>query len=319
MTEVRKVYTNIAPSGNAGNGRPSTLRALLRLFYLAGCLIRAALSGGPGVSFHAAVAARALLSVRHGLAWRQAYAMVSAPLDTFRYFEFDFFWRCIAGRRSLGRFLDLSSPRLFTWRVLASGRARGAVIANPDSADLSTTRELYLRTGLANACELRLARVDELREPPGSFDTVVCISVLEHIPAPDDIAALSTMWSLVRPQGGRLLLSVPCAREGFEEHVDWDEYGLLRPDVRGFVFGQRFYDRSMLTELIYSVVGCPARIEVFGENEAGRFFSNRQRRLREPGYPYWREPLMMANEYRRFDDVGDLPGVGVVAFEFVKP
>ena len=35
-------------------------------------------------------------------------------------------------------------------------------------------------------------------------------------------------------------------------------------------------------------------------------------------YPFWREPYMMAQEYRDFDSLDALPGMGVVGLEFHK-
>jgi hypothetical protein len=51
--------------------------------------------------------------------------------------------------------------------------------------------------------------------------------VLEHIP--EDRDALEKMRNLLE-SGGKLLLSVPCAAEAFEEYIDFDEYGLLEMD-----------------------------------------------------------------------------------------
>jgi len=179
--------------------------------------------------------------------------------------------------------------------------------------------QLISAAGLKDRCELRCLLVNELNEPPGAFDTVVCISVLEHIPPDEAPEALATMWKLVKPGGGRLLLSVPCAREAFEEYVDWNEYGLLPTGQDGFVFGQRFYDQKMLVEQILAVVGRAERTAIFGEKVAGTFLHSRSERLRNINYPFWYEPFVMATQYRFFDDIESLPGLGVIAFEFVKP
>ncbi|MDE2417525.1 MAG: class I SAM-dependent methyltransferase [Burkholderiales bacterium] len=239
-------------------------------------------------------------------------------MDTFRYFEFDFFWRTINKSVSIGDYLDVSSPRLFNWRVLTSEKTRSAVLLNPDGKDLAATAQLLEAAGLRKFCELRCVLVSELFEPPASFDTVACISVLEHIPQEAAMAALQTMWELLR-SGGRLLLSVPCARKGFEEYTDFNEYGLLTTGSDGFVFGQRFYDREMVEECIYSIVGKPVRSAYFGEKVAGTFASNRERQLSDASYPFWRESWTMARQYRYFENTDSMPGLGVVAFEFVKP
>lgn len=269
------------------------------------------------MEFHTAMATKALSLIGTGYPIRQTYSLLTAPMDSFRYFEFDFFWRCLSSRVSFGRYLDISSPRLFNWRVLASGRTSQAVITNPDVKDLQMTKQLLRAAGVLDLCELRSALISELDEPEGSFDTVTCISVLEHIPTQAAPEALRTLWNLVRP-GGRLLLSVPCAANGFEEYIDFNEYGLLQSETNGFVFGQRFYDQALLDSDIHSVVGTARRSAVFGEKVAGTFARDRERKLTDSSYPFWQESQHMATQYTYFDRAQDLPGLGVVAYEFVK-
>ena len=48
--------------------------------------------------------------------------------------------------------------------------------------------------------------------PANSFDTVLCINVLEHIQ--DDLAAIKNMLSVLKP-GGKLLLYVPAIQWAF--------------------------------------------------------------------------------------------------------
>jgi hypothetical protein len=43
------------------------------------------------------------------------------------------------------------------------------------------------------------------------------------------------------------------------------------------------------------------------------------KRLLGPFYPFWREPYMMATEYKSFTSIDELPGEGVVMLEFIKP
>jgi hypothetical protein len=125
------------------------------------------------------------------------------------------------------------------------------------------------------------------------------------------------MWELLSP-GGRLLLSVPCAREAFEEYLDFNEYGLLAEDENHFVFGQRFYNQILLQERVYSITGNPTRCAVYGEKKIDTFKDNREKKCSGSGYPYWREPYMMGTDYKYFDSIDDLPGWGVTAMEFIK-
>ena len=317
MNAMIKVYTRL-DTMKASTGRRSLVRAVARLALGAAYLAAAAVRGGPGVGFHLTMARFAAGLLGSELPKSQVHALVVAPMDSVRYFEFDFFWRSVMARDSLGDYLDVSSPRLFNWRVLRSGKTRRAVIANPDGNDLAATARLFRAARIADQCELRGSLVSELAESPESFDTVVCISVLEHIPSEHAVAALATMWGLLKP-GGQLLLSVPCASECFEEYIDFNEYGLLRADAEEFVFGQRFYDEPMLADQIFAITGAPVRHAVFGEKISGTFVRNRQEKLRDPRYAYWREPYTMATQYSHFERVQMLPGLGVIAMEFVKP
>lgn len=243
-------------------------------------------------------------------------ALAFAPMDSVRYFEFDFAWRVLADD-GLGRhYLDVASPRLLPVLLLRAHPFTEADWVNPDRKDLALTERLAAACGLAGRCRLHGGRIEETPFAPASFDVVTSISVVEHIP--DDTRALATMWSLLRP-GGRLVLSVPCAAEAFEEYVDLDEYGLQEPTAGGFYFGQRFYDTQLLADHIFSITGRPHRYEVFGEKIPGSFVANREAKLSAgPRYRYWEEPCLMAREWASFPSVADLPGWGVIAMEFVR-
>ncbi len=239
-------------------------------------------------------------------------------MDTVRYFEFDFLWNRLLEKAAPKCYLDVSSPRVVPLLVLEQMKAGEATLVNPDSADLGTTRELFEQCGLATRCAFRGDRVEGLSLPEGSFDLITCISVIEHIPALGDLAAIEKLWELLAP-GGTLLLSVPCARSAFEEYLDFDEYHLQEGTEAGYFFGQRFYDEPLLAERIFSITGSPVRTEVYGEKTAGFFFQNRAEKFGNPNYPTWREPYIMGQEFAAYDSVCSLPGCGVVALEFVKP
>ena len=64
---------------------------------------------------------------------------------------------------------------------------------------------------------------------------------------------------------GRLVPSVPCAAEAFEEYLNINEYGVLKSGEDGYVFGQRFYDEGLLESRILQIVGSPVRTRIFGE------------------------------------------------------
>jgi SAM-dependent methyltransferase len=192
-----------------------------------------------------------------------------------------------------------------------------ALLLNPDAHDLAATQLLARELGLDGRCRFERSTVAEAPLGAEAFDLVTSLSVVEHIPAPGDSEAVSRMWRAVRP-GGRLVLTVPCSREAYEEYVDLDEYGLQPADASGLHFGQTFYDEALLAQRIYSMCGTPSRVAVFGEREPGTFAEDRARKVRGAWRPE-REPWMMATAYRRYGAVRELPGAGVVGLEFRKP
>ena len=126
--------------------------SLLRAAQVPVNLLRAGATGLPGVGFHFALMGCALRGLG-GLTVAQVHELIARPMDSVRYFEFGFLWQAIAAKKTLGDYLDVSSPRLFSFRALLSGKASRAVIANPDGADLAATRTLFANAGIAQRCE----------------------------------------------------------------------------------------------------------------------------------------------------------------------
>lgn len=272
----------------------------------------------PGLFFHRHVFTIGLrLLFKRKLKIDSIYKLMFSPLDSVRYFEFHFFWQSFLCNTHIGDYLDVSSPRLFPVVLMDKFPQLSAVLVNPDPKDLALTRELIEACNFNNRCKLYNCCVDDLNFEIESFDTITCISVIEHIPQEGDLQAVKKMWSLLR-RGGRLLLSVPCAKEAFEEFINFNEYGLLEPDKDGFVFGQLFYDEQLLEDHIFKITGKPIRYSVYGEKKFGLFIKNRDDRMTNSNYPFWREPYMMGVEYAYFSSIAALPGWGLVTMEFIK-
>ena len=240
--------------------------------------------------------------------------LLTSPMDSTRYFEFDFLWNTLVDV-PMSRYLDVSSPRLFPLMLALHRRDIVVNLLNPDVKDLSHTAHLVDACSLGARCQLHGRLVTEASFSPGTFDVITCISVIEHIPKDTD--ALQTMWKMLKP-GGRLLLTAPCAAEASEQYVNRSEYGILEPEGDGYTFWQRFYDEELLRKRVFSVTGPPSRKSIYGEKTAGTFQRNAARKRSDPYYPYWREAYMMARKYRYFESIGELPGEGVIAMEFEK-
>jgi SAM-dependent methyltransferase len=236
-------------------------------------------------------------------------------MDSVRYFEFDFVWKALSRYQGTSHYLDVSSPRLLPVLFSYCRKDTYVHMVNPDKGDLAITRDLVSTLKLADRCNLCECLVDKICLDESSIDVITSISVLEHII--DDREAIVKMWELLKI-GGKLLLTVPCAAIPFEEFMDYNEYGLLAPDDSGFVFSQRFYDKTLIEENIISVTGTPLNYSIFGEKTKDNFFKNRELKFYPTSYPYWKEPWIVAKEYGYFDSISKLPGIGVIAMEFQK-
>jgi SAM-dependent methyltransferase len=274
------------------------------------------LGGCPGIRFRSACwrLGLATMLTRPRLPLRKLAALTINPLDSVRYFEFAFARSCLAGQR-VRDYLDVSSPRVFPLTLARERPDLAAVLLNPDAADLAETQDLVAALKLGARCRTEGRLIADSGLPEASFDLITSISVVEHIP--EDSRALAEMWRLLRP-GGRLVLTVPCSPRPYEEWADFNKYGLLDQGADGLVFWQRFYSQACLEARVFAVLGRPVRMVVYGERRAGNYDRNVQAKMRDRFYPIWREPWMMAREWRVFPDIAQLPGIGIVGLEFVK-
>jgi len=280
-------------------------------------LLLALLYHGPGIRFRlqcALLGFRLLFKRKTAFSYTDIYRLLLWPMDSTRYFEFDFIWNSLSNS-AIRCYLDVSSPRLFPILLLSKRAEMNAELVNPDKKDLQETAALVQACGLDSRCQLRDVSIEDAPFASRSFDVITSISVVEHIP--EDKTAVRKMWELLRP-GGRLLLSVPCAAVAEEQHLDIDHFGLHAPSENGFFFHQYIYDQSLLVERFYDVLGAPVHVAIYGEKKAGTLLSGLIKKWSGQTYPLWREPYAMAREFRRYESISDLPGEGVIMMEFVK-
>lgn len=269
----------------------------------------------PGLAFRVLCAMKGMRLLLRERDYASAYWLIVTPLDSVRYFEFDFMWNA-AKKISIQSYLDVSSPRLLPLMIVDREKGLVADLINPDKKDLPATIALAKSFGIADRCRFHDGLIEEVPLQPESFDLITSMSVIEHIP--DDKGAIQKMWDLLKP-GGVLLISVPCAAKASEEYTNLNDYELIDTDESGFVFWQRYYDQALIQQRIYSITGMPRRFQIYAEKEAGSYNQNVTQKRSDPYYPYWREPLMMGMQYEFMDRLGDLPGMGVIGMEFVKP
>jgi ubiquinone/menaquinone biosynthesis C-methylase UbiE len=180
--------------------------------------------------------------LRHGYL-REAVIRVVVPLDPSRYLELP------ETRRELGaqpgeRVLDLASPKLLAVALARSGVEVTSVDQLPDEIERwrrLAPSEPNLRFEVADGRELPFE--DE------RFDHAYSISVLEHIPGGGDAAALGELARVVKP-GGRVVLTLPYARHGWDEYRDRPLYADHGPSPNGRYFFQRWYDDAGVERLV---------------------------------------------------------------------
>lgn len=269
----------------------------------------------PGLAFRIMCISKGVLETLKGRNLARAYGLMVAPLDSVRYFEFDFMWGRIR-KIKIQSYLDISSPRLLPLMVVSRNSNLIADLINPDKKDLPKTIALAKSFGIQDKCRFHANLIEDAELKKDSFDLITSMSVIEHIL--DDKGAIQKMWDLLRP-GGILLLSVPCAAKASEEYTNLNDYELIEKNESGFVFWQRYYDEKLIHERIFSVTGMPQVCKIYGEKKAGSYQANVTQKRSNPFYPYWREPFMMGMKYEYKKQFTELPGMGVVAMEFIKP
>ena len=276
--------------------------------------LAAAAIGTPGMRFHLEAVSAALRLVTRGNGlMAQAGRLALYPMDSTRYFEFDWVWSRLQRLSRVRNYLDISSPRLLPLSYVRRSGVERAWLVNPDTADLETTRRWADALSLSSRCSFSDAPIESSRLDDRRFDAITSISVFEHIV--NEGPALARVRSLLAP-GGTLLLTLPCTAKGYDQFRDYDEYNLAKPDADGRYFFQRFYDAASLRDRVFSILGEPRQMTVYGESEPGYFGRNAQQKMRGLPYPFWREGYMMGRHFRIYPSIDALPGEGVVALEF---
>jgi methyltransferase family protein len=269
--------------------------------------------GTPGMRFHLeAVSAAIRLVTRGNGLIGQAGRLALYPMDSTRYFEFDWVWSQLQRLGHVRNYLDISSPRLLPLSYVRRSEVERVWLVNPDTSDLAATRQWADALSLSSRCSFSDEPIESSRLDH-QFDAITSISVFEHIA--NEGPALTRVRSLLAP-GGTLLLTLPCTAVGYEQFRDYDEYHLAKPDAQGRYFFQRFYDASSLRDRVFSILGEPRQTTVYGESEPGYFGRNAQQKMRGLPYPFWREGYMMGRHFRIYPSIDVLPGEGVVALEF---
>jgi ubiquinone/menaquinone biosynthesis C-methylase UbiE len=171
-------------------------------------------------------------------AGRTGWVRLLVPLDPWRYYELG----RLADQPFSGYCLDVSSPKLFTSLMEREGRGKWV------GTDLFS-REIAGWRRVDPDLTLEIQDATKLGYADDTFDSVVCISVLEHIGAGQDARALSEMWRVLKP-GGTLHLTTDVAQTPKDVHVAHRVYGEASTGQGDRVFFKRDYSTGELDELL---------------------------------------------------------------------
>lgn len=261
-----------------------------------------------------------LLGLKYIITYSKFCSLFVNPISSVRYFEFDFVSNNLRLDADL-KILDVSSPWLYgLWAV--KHHEVEYFYLNPDKREYSEMQPfLDIERGKRKGSFMFSAQdATKLAYPDCIFDAVISISVIEHISGDNDSRAISEMWRVLKP-GGRLLLTFPVMRCYEEEYRETNTYSLPGVKKKGdLYFFQRFYDEKAIAKrLVAHIEGsklCAA--ELIGEIKMG-FFKNYEKRWINNGLKETvKDPWLMARNMRRFEDINELTGLGVMGLSLQK-
>lgn len=182
---------------------------------------------------------------------------ILVPLEPWRFHEL----ARVAREPVTGDCLDVSSPKLLPSLLTHEGAGSWVAI---DILPNEIARWRVLDPGL----DLRVADARALPFADGSFDTVVCVSVIEHVAGDGDADAMAEMWRVLRP-GGVLHLTTNVTARPAEVRTARPVYGDAEPlptagdavvtdgPAAGAFFERRYDDAGLSRRLL----GLPWTVE----------------------------------------------------------
>ncbi|MEC4806233.1 MAG: methyltransferase domain-containing protein [Jaaginema sp. PMC 1079.18] len=250
--------------------------------------------------------------------WGRFLELFCNPVNNVRYFEFDFCYHSVSWSK-IQSYLDVSSPRLFFLYLLKKYPHLESELINLDTRDLAETQQ-YLKF-LTSPAKINLAAYDATQLPYAdeSFDIITSISVIEHIPNQGDSQAVRELWRVLKP-GGKLLLTVPCLKNYYEEWRSTDSYNLgTVQNQEKLYFFQRFYDFKNLEDRIINIVGKePSYRQYFGEKKMGIFDSYIQAWSEKGIWETVKDAYYITQNYQYFANLEETIGVSICGLVFEK-
>jgi len=251
------------------------------------------------------------------MGFNKAFFLILNPISIIRYFEFDFVLRNINIQKRV-QILDVASPRFFSFYWISEQPLTKYCLINADQNDLDETYRLKKFFQNSKNIVLKKGDATNLSFKKEQFDYVLSISVIEHISGKGDSKAVKEMWRVLKP-GGRLILTTHAIKKHRDEYRDTDQYSLGLKKRKGKYFFQRMYDKKSLEEKIFKSIGQkPEIVEIIGEKRKGWFDSYIKRWIKFELEETILDPWHIMTKFSRFNDIDQLPGVGVIGLVFEK-
>ena len=204
------------------------------------------------------------------------------PVSIVRYFEYEFALKNLSSKPNVDNVLDISSPYLFGF-YCAFKQNLNYTYLNPDLNDLNLVKK-YSSIILNNLnYKAETGDATKLNFPNNNFDSIVSISVIEHINNEGDVDAIKEIWRVLKPSGV-LILTFPVSKSFSIEYSESDTYGLNVDQINDKFFFQRVYDKKSIKERLLNNIQDFTILEqqIFGEIEYG-FYSKYSERWKKKG------------------------------------
>lgn len=238
------------------------------------------------------------------------------PVNIVRYFEFPFALSCLGKKDK--KCLDVSSPMLFSFFAAAQKKDINCRMINPDSIDAFHTARIASELEMDNI-EVECLDLHTALGRDEKYDCIWAISVIEHIHGKyDDKSAIKLMYDSLAI-GGKLILTFPVDQKFWVEKREQSYYGSEKKEKDSLHFFQRFYDKPAIWERLLSPIKKePTIIQWFGETTPGSFLEHQNRWMLEGSHFTVNDPREIADNYSRFSNWEEMPGVGVCGLMIEK-
>jgi ubiquinone/menaquinone biosynthesis C-methylase UbiE len=236
------------------------------------------------------------------------------PVSIVRYFEYDFAVKNLSLIEKVKNVLDISSPYLFGFYCCNKLNLNYTYL-NPDLNDLTLVKKYSSKVIPHRNYKAETGDATKLDFPNNYFDSVISISVIEHINNDGDAAAIKEMWRVLKPSGV-LILTFPVSKFFNIEYSESDTYGLNVDQIDEKYFFQRVYDEKSIKERLLNNIQDFTILEqqIFGETEQGFYNKYSERWKKKRLLETVKDPYYISKFFKylnTFDEIKESAVIGL--------